>query len=147
MTFDEFISFCRDFGSAPDDWRQFDDMYKAQGWSEEDRWRLCRLHAALEHLRPGGPDFSEDDEKKAFAYWWDTLPGREELKLEVWRRVFCDEPLRKLEAEDISVMSPAAREIFLKLLEDARADATLTALGVFPWSEEWRRLSDGEEAK
>lgn len=147
MTFDQFIAFCRNFGTAVDDWHSFDNHYKAQGWDDADRHQLRLLHGALEHLGPFALDsISEEDAEMAFEYWR-SLPGREELKLEAWRQVFFEEPLRRFEAIDISDFSPEAREVYFKILEGEREDATLFALGVVPLPDELRNLMADDDKK
>jgi hypothetical protein len=147
MTFDQFVSFCGDYGRGADSRPSFDDLYKSQGWDAEDRRRLCLLHGALEHLGPFAPDsISEEDAERAFEYWR-SLPGREELKLEAWRQVFFEEPLRRFEAIDISDFSPEAREVYIELIDGERENATLFALGVVPWPDGLRGLMAGGDKK
>jgi hypothetical protein len=147
VTFDQFVSFCRDFGAAPGDGRVHDDLYKSQGWDDADRNQLCLLHGALEYLGPFAPDsVSEEDAERAFEYWR-GLPGREELKLEAWRQVFFEEPLRRFEAIDISEFSSEAREAYFQILEGEREEATMFALGIVPWPGELRKLLAGDDRK
>ena len=143
MTYHQFVSLCDALESMPEDQLCYADLYREEDWGVEDRRRLCALHRALESLDPFASDaITEEDEERAFDHWW-GLPGREELKLEVWRQVYFEGPCKRFEATDVNQLSPEARETYFEILDSMREDATAFALGIVPGSDEWRRFLAG----